>query len=175
MQTELNKKQKQKIANAESFITLLCVAMKSIKKEKKHHPKALVVELCAPISSGGKGNVKDNIAEMRKAVKALQKLPFILFNQLLYEEKIGQLKKVIEDKRKCPYVFEILLEFYEPLFESGVIDILVFMPNWHSSTGANWEYVKAKKLGIKTLQLKDNWEELIAKGETSLKKLTIKI
>lgn len=177
MQTIVTKKQRQKITNAETFTSLLQIAMKSITTARKKYKGAKVIELCAPISSGGKGSVEANLAEMNKAIKMLKKLNYILFSQMPYEEKIGELKKEQEKKtkRKLAYNMNVLLDFYEPLFEKGYTDMLIFLPGWESSIGASWEHTKGKILGIKTRQLKDNWAELIAKGEKDIKKLTFKI
>lgn len=177
MQTELTPKQVKKLAKVKNFAQMAAIAVKSIRKARKKYKGVSTIELCAPISSGGKGSVKANLAEMNKAIEALKDLPYLLFNQLPYEKKIGALKASAHKKRKnkIAYDMAVLLDFYEVFFNKGIIDILIFMPNWYSSIGACWEYRKAKKNGMKTLQLKDNWAELITNGEKDIKKLTFKI
>ncbi len=47
----------------------------------------------------------------------------------------------------------LLEEFYLPMFKSGLIKILCFLPGWQNSIGATWEHEQAKKLGIPIIYL----------------------
>ncbi len=60
-------------------------------------------------------------------------------------------------KDKVPtgeYATMLLTDFYQPLFETGLIKILYFLPDWQSSVGARWEHDQALKLGIEIVYLK---------------------
>ena len=178
METLLTEKQVAKIANATSFEPLVKIAKKSITRAQKLHPKKMILQVCGPITSGGKGNRELNLIEFNKAVTFLAKIEkYLVFNQMPYEDKIGELMAQIckASKVKFAYCMDVLLDFYEPIFERKYTTMLVFLPGWEASTGACWEYKKGKKLGMLTYQLKDNWEELIVGGETDIYKLTIKI
>jgi hypothetical protein len=177
MQTQLTHKQTTQVSEAKSLCELAVIAKKTIKKAKKKYLKAIVLQVCGPITSGGKGNRDANLIEFNKAVTALASLPYLIFNQMPYEDKIGSLMSDIikKTKSKFAYGMDVLIDFYETIFEKQYTDILIFLPGWEASIGACWEYKKGKKFGIKTRQLKDNWVKLIAKGETDIKKLTIKI
>lgn len=178
MQTVLTEKQVAAIARATLLTHLVKIAKKSIKRAQKEHPKKLTLQVCGPITSGGKGDRDANLIEFNKAVTGLAGLKrYLVFNQMPYEDKIGALVKQIMQKSslKFAYCMDVLLDFYEPLFEKKYTDMLVFLPGWEASTGACWEYKKGMNLGIKTRQLKDNWEELLAHGITDIYKLTVTI
>jgi hypothetical protein len=177
MQTQLTKKQLARIDTCKTFRQMSRIAINSINNAIKKEKKPFIIELCAPISTGGKKDIPKNLAAMHKAIQLLKNLPYTLFNQLPYEDKIGSLKADRAKKRgiKIAYDVSILVDFYEEIFERDLVDMLVFMPNWRSSFGACWEHCKGQKNGIKTRQLKDNWVELITAGETNIYKLTFKI
>ena len=44
-------------------------------------------------------------------------------------------------------------DFYLPIFRSGVVSALYFMPGWESSNGAKWEHQVAEELCIKIIYL----------------------
>lgn len=127
---------------------LAVIAEKTIKKAKAKHPKLLTVQLCGPITTGGKGDRDANLLEFNKAVVGIAKLNYLVFNQMPYEDKIGELVQSITKnaKRKFAYCMDVLIDFYEPLFEKRYTDILIFLPGWEASIGACWEYKKGKKI-----------------------------
>lgn len=103
-------------------------------------------QVCGPISTGGKGNVKDNLLEFNNKIKELQEKGFNVFDQMPYEDPMY---RMMVNFSKEEYMENILTDFYLPLFESGHIKELYFLPDWKSSHGATWEHEQAKRLGIK--------------------------
>lgn len=65
------------------------------------------------------------------------------------------------------YDHDLLEYFYKPIFESGLIKRLIFLPNWETSYGCKWEMDLALKLGIQIVVMDDY---LVSNLE--LKKLT---
>ena len=111
----------------------------------KRIPKP-VIQLCGPISTGGAGSVEKNMERMNTVVKYLQKQGKNVFNQLPFEEPM---QKVISLRKEKHYDMSLLNEFYKPIFEQGLLDILCFLPDWESSVGARWEHDQALRLGLK--------------------------
>ncbi len=96
-----------------------------------------------PISTGGQGSVEKNLAEFSKYIETMEKRGEIVFNQLPFENKFAELARNSEG-----YFMPILEDFFLPLFQSGKISKIWFMPNWQTSTGAKWEFEIADKLKI---------------------------
>jgi len=107
------------------------------------------VQVCGPISTGGKGSIDANLETFNEKIKELQKNGLNVFDQMPFEEQIGKLVHSIEEKGE--YAETILLDFYLPIFEGNYINELHFLPDWSSSYGANWEHEQAKRLGIKII------------------------
>jgi hypothetical protein len=129
------------LEKAETFSQLYTVAERVIARM----PKSLI-QVCGPISTGGKGSVKENLELLNETVKELQAQNVNVFDQMPYEEPIYRMRLLgkIEGYRE-----DILTDFYLPIFESGCIQCLYFLPDWQSSHGAMWEHEQAKRLGIK--------------------------
>lgn len=115
-----------------------------------------VIQVCGPISTGGKGNVKDNLLALDKAIIHLKNLGHNIFYQLPLEDKTAELDKKwkIENPSET-YCQPILDDIYKPLFESGLIKQLWFLPGWESSRGATWEREQGKRLGIEICDLEN--------------------
>ena len=113
-----------------------------------------IAQVCGPISTGGNGSAEKNLDILAKAIKFLTKKGISVFNQLPFERTFD---KIMRDYKTSGYDTPILEEFYGPIFESGKIKNVYFLPGWRKSVGARWEYNYAKKLGIKTIFLPKNW------------------
>ena len=71
-----------------------------------------------------------------------------------FETPMQKFKKEVIDG----YDERILFNFYQPIFKSGKINKLRFIPDWESSTGAKWEHDdQAKKWNIETIDLPNDW------------------
>jgi Nucleotide modification associated domain 1 len=91
-----------------------------------------------------------------------------------YEDAMQRIKEHIEKNPTTDYHDSLLEDFYLPVFKSGCVKVLVFLPGWRKSTGSKWEYLQAKCLGIQTREFKENWEKLLANA-TSIDDLTVVI
>lgn len=105
-----------------------------------------VVQVCGPITSGGKGNVDLNIKYLNDKISELQEKGINVFDQMVFEDATMRLK---DELSKDKYFMDLFTYFYLPVFESGFIDGLCFLPGWESSRGANWEHEQAKRLGLR--------------------------
>lgn len=123
---------------------LLGVAMRIIDRM----PKENLGQVCGPITTGGKGNIVDNLKFFNETIKKLQLEGYNIFDQMPFEDPMQSLKNKPNGNYK-----DILLDFYYPVFKSGHIKKLYFMPGWENSKGAVWEHDIAKELGIEIVYL----------------------
>lgn len=118
--------------------------------------KGPVGMVCGPISTGGVGSIEGNMERFHLAVHSLHSLGQSIFDQTVFEQKIAELHSPGEDG----YDWNILHDFYHPIFKSGVIHRKFFIPGWESSTGARWEREQAKELSIQVIDLADDFSPI---------------
>lgn len=104
-----------------------------------------LAQVCGPITSGGKGSVEENLKELDKTIDRLQEQGVHIFDQMPFEQPF---RKIAYRKTSTEHHDDVLNHFYEPIFKLGKIKTFYFLQGWESSKGANWEYQKAKELGI---------------------------
>ena len=136
----------QQLQEAKSFKELLEVAMMIL--TTTHEPLSMV---SGPISTGGKGSSEANILAMQEYIEELHQSGENIFDQTPFEDAMGRLKN-----REVIYDYELLNDFYLPIFESGYIKKMFFMEDWESSTGANWEHEQMIRLRIEKMYQKVN-------------------
>ncbi len=134
---------------AKTFAGLRLVAQRVILRMPRP-----IVQVCGPISTGGLGNVPDNLQIFQAYIERLQNRGINVFNQMPFEGPMGRIKLAQTDRGGEK---GILYDFYLPLFQSGLISKLYFMPNWYDSIGASWELAQAVRLQIPWELL---WEKL---------------
>lgn len=139
------------VEKAQTFEELLIVALRIIKRIP--YPISMV---CGPISTGGCGSIEENLTVFNKAIEALREKNITVFSQMPFEEPMLRIIK------ETPYYKngeQLLNIFYLPLFESGYVKTLYFIPDWASSFGASWEHEQAKRLGIAVVYLKTDEDQ----------------
>lgn len=129
---------------ANTYAALLAVALRVIKRTDLSDPLLPLMIVCGPISTGGLGSQEQNLALFDITINRLRASGCKVFNQIPFERHIFRIKERLGDSGE-----RLLLEFYLPLFESGLIKMMFFMKNWDTSNGASWEHREAKRLGIK--------------------------
>jgi hypothetical protein len=129
------------IVDPKAFSEIVAEAMSELGVMKKP-----VIQFCAPISSGGFGSTDENVAVLKHTISGAASLGISVFDQLKYEPAFNVLLNEFEGD----YDYPLLQLFYEPLFKSGKIQGLFFLPLWETSCGSVWEYQLAQSLGIKT-------------------------
>lgn len=110
----------------------------------------LSVQFCGPISTGGLGNAEENIECLESFIIDSIKMGIPVFNQLKYENDFNTILGPM-----IGYDHDLLEYFYRPIFESGLIKYLIFLPNWETSYGCKWEMDLALKLGIQIIVMDD--------------------
>jgi hypothetical protein len=109
---------------------------------------APIAQVCGPISTGGAGSVEKNLERFRVTIAALESQGIEVFNQMPFEIPMQKIKEVREGMYK-KYDNLLLEDFYLPIFESGLVECLHFLPDWESSVGTRWEHEQAVRLGMK--------------------------
>jgi hypothetical protein len=100
--------------------------------------------VCGPISSGGLGSLKSNIAQFNRAIVHVRVQGHDVFDQMPLEDALFRIKQL-------PYYrgdTHLLDALYRPLFESCLIRVMHFIPGWETSYGARWERSQGQRLGL---------------------------
>ena len=135
----------EQVNHAQSYDDLLEVALRVIERTP-----APIHQVCGPISTGGRGSVQANLEEFDRAIEYFSQHVNV-FDQMPFEHPMQRLKKT-EDR-------DLMDVFYKPIFSSGEIDTLLFLPGWRSSTGARTEWEWADEHGIDKIELPEDWDE----------------
>jgi hypothetical protein len=143
----------RRINCADSYQDLLCVAIDILGEIRDKNPLKPIAMVCGPISTGGKGCRKDNLALFSRAIDRLTADGLILFNQMPFEEDMERIYKSRPELQGS----RLLEEFYLPIFRLRFIKLLCFLPGWETSKGATWENEQAKKLKIPMIYLAESY------------------
>ena len=146
-----NKEHLQKIAECKDYEDMVTVALEIL----RDIPKPLV-QVCGPVSTGGKGSIEKNLLRLENAMLKLVAQGINVFDQASFEEPMQKIRQE-SSKTSDESNLELLERFYKPLFESGLINTLYFLPDWQSSFGARWERKQAEQLGMNIIDLPDDF------------------
>ncbi|MEI6118971.1 MAG: AIR synthase related protein [bacterium] len=138
----------QALEEAKNYDDLLIIALRVL--DRMPQP---IVQICGPLTTGGLGSMEANMAEFEKAIFFFSQQGECVFDQIPFEEPMQRFKKDVIDG----YDERILFDFYQPIFKSGKIKTMKFLPGWEKSTGANWENTQAKQWNIQTVYLPIEW------------------
>lgn len=134
------------LEQAESTEHMLDIALRVL-----HRMPEPIGQVCGPISTGGRGSIVENLIAFNETILFLQSEGRIIFNQMPFEAPMQRIKTTLPPGE---YATALLTDFYLPIFTSGLIKKLYFMPDWESSKGAKWEHDQAKQLGIEIEYIK---------------------
>ncbi|MDB5259047.1 MAG: hypothetical protein JWO73_255 [Candidatus Taylorbacteria bacterium] len=118
-----------------------------------------IVQLCAPMSRGGRGSLDANMAYFRKAQRVASDNGLYLFDQGPFQEAMIRLSAAHEERKE--YCYDILHVFYRGIFKSRRIGELMFLPDWETSIGAKWEREEAPAHGLLITEYPEEWLMLI--------------
>ncbi len=134
------------LEQAESIDTMRDIAFNVLRRMP-----APIGQVCGPISTGGRGTILENLIAFNETIVFLQAEGKIIFDQMPFEAPMQRIKTTLPAGQ---YATALLTDFYLPIFTSGLIKKLYFMPDWESSKGARWEHDQAKQLGIEIEYIK---------------------
>lgn len=129
------------LGQARSYGDLLVIAERVIARMPEP-----VAQVCGPITTGGSGSFESNLATLKEAITSLSASGVSVFDQTPFQERM----QLIKDGKQAgeAYDQELLLQFYLPLFERRLIDVLYFIPGWETSVGGRWEHEEGTRLGL---------------------------
>lgn len=132
---------RERISKAENYKELFLIAENILRAIPPP-----VGQVCGPISTGGVGSVEIHVQRFETAINHLLGRGINMFNQIPFQREMFR----ILSKREADqgYDHSLLNDFYLPIFESGLVHTLYFLPDWESSTGARWEHQQANRLKI---------------------------
>jgi hypothetical protein len=94
-------------------------------------------QVCGPISTGGEGNIKDNMKIFSDTINVLINENILLFDQRPLEASINRIRKNLGENYS--YI-DLLNSIYAPLFNSRKVVRAYFIHGWESSKGSVWEH-----------------------------------
>jgi hypothetical protein len=138
------------IATADTYEALRDIALHVL-----HAMPARVSMVCGPISTGGLGSLEKNLSRFNHAISLLVSCNVNVFTQMPFEEAIRQIRG-----SGLPYEngLSLLETFYLPIFSSGRVARLCFLPDWESSLGTTWEHERGKELRLEHTYFRDDFE-----------------
>lgn len=139
------------IKSAQNYQDFLGVALDILEEIARDNGIRPIAQVCGPISTGGRNSRKENLGVLSRAINKLNSDGIVVFNQMLFEDDMERVYKSDPSLQG----FRLLEEFYLPIFQSGYISMLCFIPGWSASTGTRWEHERAKELNIPRIYLSD--------------------
>lgn len=134
------------LEKATTFEELAEIALKTL--EAMPQPIGMV---SGPISTGGLGSKEENIEVFQKVINWLQDAGISIFDQMPFEKHMWRIIQTPYYKKEN----QLLEKFYLPIFESGFVKMMYFIPGWQSSVGAKWEHERVIRLGIEIILLEE--------------------
>jgi hypothetical protein len=111
-------------------------------------------EVCGPISTGGWGCPRRNLAFYGFAIEELVRHGLAVFDNRPFQDVM---ERIINTHQIKGYAMGIFHDFYYPIFESGRIVTAWHLPDWQSSTGTKLEYKKFMELNIPWVPFPTEW------------------
>lgn len=149
-----------KLEGKTTYTELVKVAMPILSRISRDRTLK-VVQVCGPIYTGGIGSLEENLKVFGLVIDHLASEGKIVFDQRPFEGVMQEIKRI---RKTVGYAYDLLEEFYGPVFASGYVRTLYFIPGWRKtdvsegSIGTQWEFHRAGRLGLRRVQLS---EELI--------------
>lgn len=111
--------------------------------------------VCGPISTGGLGSIEKNLTRFARAIELLAGCNVNVFTQMPFEEAMRRIRG-----SGLPYKngLTLLETFYYPIFSSGRVARLCFLPDWKTSLGTKWEHDRAEELNLTRAYFQENFE-----------------
>ena len=141
-----------KLKNARTFEDVGKIAI-----EVQNRMPDEIGHLCGPMSTGGLGNIEDNLINFENILIKLSQ-DYQIYNQLPLEDGIYRIvKKLNETNSYNPE--DLLNAIYKPLFDSKKLKKVFFINDWESSQGTTWEnnYFKENRKDVELIYLEKDY------------------
>jgi hypothetical protein len=113
-----------------------------------------LVQVCGPLSSGGRGSFEANVEVLCRAIRIVAERNLV-FDQRPFQIPFLKLREIAMSRGHDDRM-DLLEAFYLPLFKSGKIVQLYFVPAWYTSIGTRWEWEQGKLLNIRRIVLENH-------------------
>ena len=146
---------KSKAVQASSLSALAMIALEELTKVGDNC--ALV---CGPVSSGGMGNVADNLAVFNATIASLRRADPQVFDTLPFEAGIIGLRNDFEaDPANAgrSFLMPLMSEFYQPLCAHPALTHAYFIPGWEASFGSTLQRGMLIALKRRIVDLPADW------------------
>lgn len=107
-----------------------------------------------PLTTGGLGSFEKNLWLFDLVITKLSADGHYIFSQLPTENLMNKVWRKWLEPRYC---MPILEDYYQPIFESGLVRKVHFIPGWQKSFGARWEREECHRVGIETVFLPEQF------------------
>ncbi len=144
--------EKKRLEQADTLSELADIALVILGRMAEEKRK--IVQICGPMTTGGFGNLDDNMKLFQYAIDVASDRGLHVFNQLPFQDAM---KRIVQWFPNQPYCQAILDNFYRPIFGSGYVQRTLFLPNWKTSHGASWEYGLVTELGLVVQEYPVEW------------------
>lgn len=146
---------KSKAVQADSLPALAMIALDELTKVGDNC--ALV---CGPVSSGGMGNVDDNLGVFNATIASLRRTDPMVFDTLPFEAGIIGLRNAFEDNPANAgksFLMPLMSEFYQPLCSHPSLTHAYFIPGWEASFGSTLQRGMLIALKRRIIDLPPDW------------------
>lgn len=143
----------KRIKLAKNYQDLFKIAINVLETMHNLNPIKPIAIVCGPISSGVKSSRKENLEVFSMAIERLASDGLLIFSQMPFED---DMERIYKSNPKLQGIC-LLEEFYLPIFKTGFIKLMCFLPGWENSVGATWEHKQAKILGIPRIYLAESY------------------
>ena len=143
----------KQIASTNDYKGLSLISMDILMAMHHEHPLKPIAMVCGPISANGKRTREENIKVFSTAIDRASADGLFVFSQIPFENDMERIFKSSPELQGI----RLLEEFYLPMFKSGLVKLLCFLPGWKHSAGATWEHEQAEALHIPRIDLSDKY------------------
>lgn len=116
-----------------------------------------VAMVSGPITTGGFNSLEKNLQVFQAVINKLARRGHNVFSQMPAENFMVQLWRDWRTRGNEDYCWPLLHDFYRPLFHSGKIHTMFFIPGWEKSFGASWEHDECGKVSIQRIKLQPSF------------------
>jgi MOSC domain-containing protein YiiM len=148
------KVERDTLLTAKNLEDLVRVAL--IILERMHRTGRRIIQVCAPMTTGGLGNYEANMEVFRRIIEnAHQSSRYLVFDQDSFTDAILRLDGKRDNKHE--YWHKLIDEFYGAIFRSGYFYGTVWVRGWRGSVGCRGERRIARECGLVKMPCPKDW------------------
>jgi len=126
-----------------------------------------VALVCGPISTGGLGDIEQNLGVFNASIASLRRSDPAVFDTLPFEAGIVD-QRIAWEKNPAnagkPFSTALMAAFYGPLFRHPSVTHAYFIPGWEASFGATMQRGMLIALNRRIVDLPPDWSRTFRLG-----------